>query len=85
MRQETINIYTFNELSEGAKENAREWFREGGTSDDFEFVIEDALRDFARWIYRQLDAENDYRNSDEYVDDCIVANDYEFYEGGRRA
>lgn len=208
MRQETINIYTFNELSEQAKEKAREWFRSGGTSDDFDFCIEDAqrmgellgiefgthavklyggstrydaniywsgfcsqgdgasfegyytykrgalaqikkeapqdtelhriakalqqaqarnfyqvvtrvtqsghychehtmsfdheradekelhddcrqiedaLRDFASWIYRQLDNENDYRNSDEYVDDCIIANDYEFYAGGKRA
>lgn len=37
-------IYTFNELSEQAKERARDWFREGGNSDDFEFVIEDAIR-----------------------------------------
>lgn len=29
MRTETINIYTFDELSDAAKEKAREWYRNG--------------------------------------------------------
>lgn len=43
------------------------------------------LRDFADWIYSQLDKENDYRNSDEYVKEAIECNEYEFYENGKRA
>jgi hypothetical protein len=29
MRQQTIDIYTFEELSDDAKIKAREWFRDG--------------------------------------------------------
>jgi len=47
--------------------------------------IEEALRDFANWIYDQLDKENDYRDSDEYIDEAIIVNDYEFTAEGRRA
>lgn len=36
MRQETINIYRFEELSDDAKEKAREWFRT-----DYEFTWSD--------------------------------------------
>lgn len=43
------------------------------------------LRDFADWIYRQLEAEHDYFMSDESVDDTIRANEYEFTEDGERA
>ena len=44
MRQETINICTFNELSDEAKEKAREWYRDGDsemTSDQFEYRLEE--------------------------------------------
>jgi hypothetical protein len=44
--------------------------------------IEEALRNFCRWMYRQLEAENDWRYSDECVDDNIEANDYLFEEDG---
>ena len=47
--------------------------------------IEEMMRDFARWIYTQLEQENDYRNSDEYIDETIEANEYEFLENGERA
>lgn len=43
------------------------------------------MRDFADWIYRQLEAEYDYRTSDENVDDSIRANEYEFTESGEIA
>lgn len=43
------------------------------------------LRDFADWIYKQLNDEYDYRMSDEAVDEDIEANDYEFEEDGSRA
>jgi hypothetical protein len=38
-----------------------------------------------RWIYRQLEREYDYQNADAQVDENIRANEYEFYEDGKRA
>lgn len=43
------------------------------------------LRDFADWIYKQLNSEYDYRMSDEAVDEAIESNEYEFNEDGSRA
>lgn len=43
------------------------------------------LRDFADWIYRQLQAEYEYQNADAQVDEAIQANEYEFTEEGRRS
>jgi len=40
------------------------------------------LRDFADWIYSQLESEYDYRMSDEAVDEDIEVNEYEFNEDG---
>lgn len=37
-------IYQFDELSDAAKEKAREWFRNLRDGSDFDFVIEDAVR-----------------------------------------
>jgi len=48
-----------------------------------EAVIE-ALRDLARWLYRQLEQEYEYQTSDETVDEAIAANGYTFTEAGRR-
>jgi len=53
------------------------------TADGEETIIE-ALRDLARWLYRQLEREYDYLSSDEAVDETIAANEYTFTEGGRR-
>ena len=53
------------------------------TADAEEVVIE-ALRDLARWLYRQLEREYDYLSSDEAVDETIIANEYTFTEAGRR-
>jgi hypothetical protein len=47
--------------------------------------IAGALRDFMRWIYRRLEAEYEYLNSDETIDDNIQANEYTFDEDGNRA
>ncbi len=44
----------------------------------------EALRDLARWLYRQLDREYEYQTSDEAVDEAIAANEYSFTEAGRR-
>lgn len=53
-------------------------------TDDAEETVIEALRDFARWLYRQLEREYDYLSSDEAVDETIIANDYTFTETGRR-
>jgi len=41
-RTETVTVYTFDELSDTAKERARQWYREGIGPEEFEFVTEDA-------------------------------------------
>ncbi|MBS0482844.1 MAG: antitoxin of toxin-antitoxin stability system [Proteobacteria bacterium] len=53
------------------------------TADAEDAVIE-ALRDLARWLYRQLEREYQYLSSDEAVDETITANQYTFTETGRR-
>lgn len=57
--------------------------RQDMTADAEETVIE-ALRDLARWLYRQLEREYEYLTSDEAVDEAILANEYTFTEAGRR-
>ena len=47
-------------------------------------VVTNALRDLARWLYGQLQAEYDYLVSDDAVDDTISVNDYTFTADGRR-
>ena len=51
---------------------------------DAEEIIVEAMRDLARWLYRQLEREHDYLSSDEVVDETIAANDYTFTETGHR-
>lgn len=46
-----------------------------------EYLIE-ALKDFARWIYRQLEKEYDHLMSDEAIAEHITANEYEYTEDG---
>ncbi len=52
-------------------------------TEDAEESVAEALRDLARWLYRQLEREYEYLSSDEVVDDTIVANEYTFTEAGR--
>jgi len=51
---------------------------------DAEDIVTEALRDLARWLYRQLEQEYEYQTSDEAVDEAIQANEYTFTESGRR-
>ena len=51
---------------------------------DAEDIVIEALRDLARWLYRQLEREHEYLTSDEAVDESIIANDYTFTASGRR-
>jgi hypothetical protein len=53
------------------------------TADAEEAVIE-ALRDLARWLYRQLEQDYEGQTSDESVDEAIAANEYTFTESGHR-
>ena len=47
--------------------------------------LSDCLRDFARWIYRELEAEYEYLSSDDVVDEILDVNGYEFDEDGEIA
>jgi len=47
-------------------------------------AITKELRRLMKWIYRQLEADYDYLNSDESVDETIKINEYTFTESGRR-
>lgn len=52
---------------------------------DAEDVVTQCLRDFADWIYEKLENEYEYQCSDNVVEESIIANEYEFYDDGRRA
>lgn len=56
----------------------------GNCSDDAESEITELLRDFANWIYKQLEKEYEYQTSDENAEEMILANEYEFDENGNR-
>ncbi len=47
-----------------------------------EDLVVETLRDVARWLYRQLEAEFDYQRSDDVVDEAILANDFRFTQDG---
>jgi hypothetical protein len=51
---------------------------------DAEEAVSEALRDLARWLYGCLEREYDYLQSDEMVDEAIIANAYTFTAEGER-
>jgi hypothetical protein len=51
---------------------------------DAEEVVCEALRDLARWLRDRLECEYDYLQSDEMVDEAIIANAYTFTVAGER-
>ena len=53
-------------------------------TDGAEEAVIEALRDLARWLYRQLELEYNYLTSDEAVDETIRANEYTFTADGHR-
>lgn len=53
-------------------------------SDEDTETLSELLRDFADWIYRSLEREYEFQNSDEVIDENIRANEYEFNEEGGR-
>lgn len=58
-----------------------DFYRDPGDAED---EVEQLLRDFADWIYQRLEDEDTYLNSDEVVEEAMVANEYTFTEDGKR-
>lgn len=52
---------------------------------EIEDSVKQLMRDFADWIYSQLEKDYEWRMADEQVDDNIRANEYEFDENGEIA
>lgn len=53
-------------------------------TDDAEDTVIEALRDLARWLYRQLEREYEYLSSDEAADEVIAGNGWTFTAAGLR-
>ena len=53
-------------------------------TDGAEDTVIEALRDLARWFYRQLEREYEHLTSDAAVDEAISANGWTFAEAGTR-
>ena len=53
-------------------------------TDGAEDTVIEAMRDLARWLYRQLEREYDYLTSDDAVDEAIAINAYTFTAEGSR-
>ena len=45
--------------------------------------LQDALRDYMRWMYRQIRAQYEYLTGEEAIVETIEANEYEFTEDGK--
>lgn len=54
-------------------------YRDLGSAED---EITQLMRDFADWVYDQLEKDFDYQTSDEAVAEACESNGYEFYEDG---
>lgn len=53
-------------------------------TDDAEDAVIEALRDLARWLYRQLQQEYEYQTSDSAIDEALATNRFTFTELGHR-
>ena len=53
-------------------------------TDDAENTVIEALRDLARWLYRQLRSEYQHQTSDEAVDEIVSINEWTFQADGTR-
>ena len=53
-------------------------------TDGAEDTLIDAMRDLARWLYRQLRQEYEYLTSDAAIDETVAANEWTFTAGGER-
>lgn len=50
----------------------------------WESDLKEVLRDYAIWIYKQLEKSYEWENGDENIDETIIMNEYEFTEDGKR-
>jgi hypothetical protein len=62
-------------------ENKNDRYRDIG---DSESDTRDTLREFADWVYKNLEKAYEWENSNEQIDESIVCSEYEFYENGER-
>ena len=53
-------------------------------ADGAEDTLKEALRDLARWLYRQLREEYEHQTSDAVVDEAIAVNEWSFTAKGKR-
>ena len=53
-------------------------------TDGAEDAVIEAMRDLARWLYRQLQSEYEHQTSDETVDEFLAINDLTFTADGTR-
>ena len=53
-------------------------------TDGAEDTVIEALRDLARWLYRQLRSEYEHQTSDEAVDEIVSINEWTFQADGTR-
>ena len=53
-------------------------------TDGVEETVIEALRDLARWLYRQLRSEYEHQTSDEAVDEIVSINEWSFKADGTR-
>ena len=53
-------------------------------TDGSEDTVTEALRDLARWLYRQLEREYEHQTSDGTVDEALAVNEWAFTADGRR-
>ena len=53
-------------------------------TDGAEDIVIEALRDLARWLYRQLEREYEHQTSDRTVDEALAVNAVTFTAEGRR-
>ena len=53
-------------------------------ADGAEDTLKEALRDLARWLYRQLQSEYEHQTSDAVVDEAIAVNEWSFTAKGKR-
>lgn len=58
---------------------------DGALVPDADETLKDTLRDYMRWIYRQLEKEYEYRTSEAALVEDAEANEWEFTEDGKLA
>lgn len=61
------------------------WIADEAAPSALETELAEILRRLMQWIYEALEAEYEYRLSDEAIAETIEANEYEFTEDGKRA